>query len=122
MVVCDMDQDNHHHSETLFLTIGDIDSTESTFDLTKDNVLVFTTQSELFEFVNSETMEILGVLSDVDSIRGCARLLNRGAKSVHEELVELEELGIVRLEERELGARPIFRYDRIVVEIPLSHE
>lgn len=54
------------------------------------------------------------------SIRETARLVGRDVRQVHDNLAELEELGLVEFEEDGRAKRPTVWYDEISVELPLD--
>lgn len=54
-----------------------------------------------------------------ESIRETARLVERDVRQVHQNLKELDELGVIDLETRGQTKRPTVWYDSIEVDLPL---
>lgn len=54
-----------------------------------------------------------------ESIRETARLVNRDVRQVHQNLEELEELGLIDFESEGRSKRPRVWYDTIEVDLPL---
>jgi predicted transcriptional regulator len=78
----------------------------------------------LFETFNSRTMRLLETIADAEpgSIRETARLVDRDVKNVHEELSELERLGLIRFEREGRAKRPIFPYEEVVISLPFHRD
>jgi len=76
----------------------------------------------LFKTFTPQTMQLLETISEADpaSIRETARLVDRDIKNVHEEVSELERLGVIKLEQDGRTKRPIFSYDEIVISLPFD--
>lgn len=84
----------------------------------------FPNVSVLFETFNPRTMQLLETVSESepDSIRDTARLVDRDVKNVHEELSELERLGVIRFEQDGRAKRPVFPYEEIVISLPFDRD
>ncbi|MFB6202557.1 MAG: hypothetical protein ABEI98_11190 [Halorhabdus sp.] len=78
----------------------------------------------LFETFNSQTMELLETIAEEepDSIRETARLVERDVKNVHQELTELERLGLIQFEQDGRAKRPIFPYEEVIISLPFDRE
>jgi len=83
----------------------------------------FESSDLLFETFNPRTMALLETIADAapESIRETARLVDRDVKNVHEELSELERLGVIRFEDSGRSKQPIFPYEEIVISLPFDH-
>ena len=80
--------------------------------------------SDLFETFSPRTMALLETIADAapESIRETARLVDRDVKNVHEELSELERLGVIKFEDRGRSKQPVFPYEEIVISLPFDHD
>ena len=69
-------------------------------------------------------MALLETIADAapESIRETARLVDRDVKNVHEELSELERLGVIRFETSGRAKQPVFPYEEIVISLPFDHD
>ena len=88
--------------------------------------LRFGSYSELFDILSEKRLELLRTIAthDPDSISATAELVDRDYKSVHRQLDELEELGVVEFEEAAPGtaSKPIFDYDGIEIDLDFPDE
>jgi len=84
----------------------------------------FETSELLFETFNPRTMALLETIAEADpaSIRQTARLVERDVKNVHEELTELERLGVIRFKTDGRAKKPVFPYEEIVISLPFAHD
>lgn len=84
----------------------------------------FESSDLLFETFTPRTMALLETIADAspESIRETARLVDRDVKNVHEELSELERLGVVRFETTGRAKQPIFPYEEIVISLPFDRD
>jgi predicted transcriptional regulator len=84
----------------------------------------FPTVDLLFETFNSQTMQLLETIAEEgpDSIRETARLVDRDVKNVHQELTELERLGLIQFEQDGRAKRPIFPYDQVMISLPFDRK
>ena len=84
----------------------------------------FESSDLLFETFNPRTMALIETIADAapESIRETARLVDRDVKNVHEELSELERLGVIRFEDSSRSKQPIFPYEEIVISLPFDHD
>jgi len=84
----------------------------------------FESSDLLFETFNPRTMALLETIADAapESIRETARLVDRDVKNVHEELSELERLGVIKFEDRGRSKQPVFPYEEIVISLPFDHD
>jgi len=78
----------------------------------------------LFETFKPRTMALLETIADAapESIRETARLVDRDVKNVHEELSELERLGVIRFETSGRAKQPIFPYEEIMISLSFDHD
>jgi len=83
----------------------------------------FKSSDLLFETFNPRTMALLETIADAapESIRETARFVDRDVKNVHEELSELERLGVIRFETSGRAKQPIFPYEEIVISLRFDH-
>lgn len=90
----------------------------------KPDTFAFETSELLFETFNPRTVALLETISDSEpeSIRETARLVDRDVKNVHEELTELNRLGVIRFEDSGRSKRPVFPYEEIVISLPFNHD
>lgn len=127
--------DDFPTSETLLATVeGDDEFYQSGIDaikrlehdepLTKPDTLSFPSVEELFKTFTPQTMALLETISDAgpESIRETARLAGRDVKNVHQELTELEQLGVIRFETDGRAKRPVFPYEELVISLPFDHD
>ena len=92
---------------------------------TPDPVLqrVYHDPDELHRVTRPKTIELLRVIAreEPDSIRECARLVDRSVSQVHRNLEELDALGLVEFEE---GAnrtkKPVVWYDEINISLSVD--
>ena len=84
----------------------------------------FESSDLLFETFTPRTMALLETIADdaPESIRETARLVDRDVKNVHEELSELERLGVIRFETTGRAKQPIFPYEEIVISLPFDRD
>jgi len=77
----------------------------------------------LAETLTATTLALLRALSTHEpaSIRETARLVERDVKNVHDELMRLEAMGIIRFEEVGQAKQPIFPFDELLVNVPFPH-
>lgn len=78
----------------------------------------------LFETFNSQTMHLFETIAEEEpaSIRETARLVERDVKNVHQELTELERLGLIQFEQDGRAKRPIFPYEEVIISLPFDRE
>ena len=90
----------------------------------KPDTFAFETSQLLFETFNPRTMALIETISDAqpESIRETARLVERDVKNVHQELTELERLGIIRFETSGQSKQPVFPYEEIVISLPFASD
>ena len=90
----------------------------------KPDTFAFETSELLFETFNPRTMALLETISDAQpqSIRETARLVERDVKNVHQELTELERLGIISFEATGRSKQPVFLYEEIVISLPFASD
>jgi len=84
----------------------------------------FESSELLFETFNPRTMALLETIAEADpeSIRQTSRLVERDVKNVHEELTELERLGVIRFNTDGRAKKPVFPYEEIVISLPFAHD
>lgn len=85
--------------------------------------LRFGSYSELFDLLSQQRIELLGAIAThgPESIRGAADLVERDYKTVHRQLSELAELGVVEWTDATPGTakKPQFPYDGLEIDIEL---
>lgn len=122
-------------SDTLLVTVqqdGDLycDGREAIERLRRGNGVedpdrfAFESSDLLFKTFTPRTMALLETIADdaPESIRETARLVDRDVKNVHEELSELERLGVIRFETSGRAKQPIFPYEETVITLPFDHD
>ena len=84
----------------------------------------FESSDRLFETFSPRTMALLETIADTapESIRETVRLVDRDVKNVHEELSELERLGVIRFEDSDRSKQPVFPYEEIVISLSFDHD
>lgn len=84
--------------------------------------VTFPNETLLARTFNERTYTLLRIIRDEDptSIRETARLVGRDVKNVHEELTQLEAMGVIRLDEDGQSKRPVFPYDELAI-MPFAH-
>lgn len=113
----------------LLVTIGDgtdvyeeglesIQSLKEGEPIEKPAKLTLPNEEVLGEIFNERTYTLLRVIREEEpsSIRETARLVDRDKKNVHEELTQLEALGVIRFEDDGYVKQPIFPYDNLFIE------
>ena len=87
-------------------------------------VLNFGSYAELSRLLSPKNLELLETISehDPESIREAAELVDRDYKQVHRNLSELEDIGIIELEDGGPGQakRPKLAYDGLEIDIPFA--
>lgn len=85
--------------------------------VSKPTRVTFADEKQLGEVFDERAYTLLRVVREdsPDSIRETARLVGRDVKNVHEELTQLEALGIIRFEEQGQSKRPVFPYDDLFI-------
>jgi len=91
------------------------DSPETYFETT------FHDADQLHQVTRPNNLELLRTIAreGPSSIRDAARLVDRDVRQVHENLNELESLGLIDLKEDGRSKRPTVWYDAIEVDLPL---
>lgn len=71
--------------------------------------------------LSDKNIELLRTIADEEpaSINETARLVDRDVHAVHDNLTELERLGLLRFEEEGNARRPVVWYDDIEVDISI---
>jgi len=110
---------------------GDTDRVEQTLDALDRGETpepyferVYNDPDELHRITRPKNLELLRTIARERpaSIRETARLVERDVRQVHENLEELEGLGLVAFEETGNARRPSVWYDELTVELPLADE
>jgi predicted transcriptional regulator len=85
--------------------------------------LRFGSYGELFDLLSEQRIELLEVIvtSEPESISATADLVERDYKTVHRQLSELAELGVIDWTDAKPGTakKPIFPYDGLEIDIDL---
>lgn len=82
---------------------------------------IYRDEDNLHRLTRPKNLELLRTLARErpESIREAARIVERDVRQVHQNLKELEGLGLVEFEEEGRAKRPTVWYDEIAVELPL---
>lgn len=83
--------------------------------------IVYHDVEDLHRVTRPKNLELLRTIvsEEPTGIRETARFVDRDVRQVHRNLTELEELGLIDLEERGQSKRPTVWYDTIEVDLPL---
>jgi len=85
--------------------------------------LRFESYSELFDLLSEQRIELLETIAthDPESISAAADLVRRDYKTVHRQLSELAELGVIEWASVESGTakKPQFPYDGLEIDLDL---
>lgn len=81
----------------------------------------FHDSGQLHQVTRPKNLELLRTIArkEPESIRETARLVDRDVRQVHQNLIELEELGLIDFETDGRSKRPHVWYDTIEVDLPL---
>jgi len=89
-------------------------------------VLNFGSYAELSRLLSSRNLELLEAIAQHDpaSIRETADLVDRDYKQVHQNLSDLESIGILEFEGGEPGVakRPLLAYDGLEIDLPFTDD
>lgn len=85
---------------------------------------VYNDVENLHRVTRPKNLELLRTIArnSPASIRETARLVGRDVRQVHDNLEELEQLGLVRFEADGRSKRPVVWYDEIAVELELDSD
>lgn len=85
---------------------------------------VYNDPDELHRITRPKNLELLRTIARERpaSIRETARFVERDVRQVHQNLEELEQLGLVEFEETGNAKRPHVWYDELNVELPLADD
>lgn len=83
---------------------------------------VFDDVDDLHRVTRPKNLELLRTIAreEPTSIRDTARLVGRDVRQVHDNLEELEALGLIEFETEGRAKRPTVWYDEIAVELELN--
>lgn len=84
--------------------------------------LSLTSYEELQRVLSPRNIELLESIREREpgSIRELARLVERDVSRVHDNVTELDRLGVIELLDDGQAKRPVMEYDRIEVDIPIA--
>lgn len=84
--------------------------------------LSLSSYEDLQRVLSPRNIELLESIREREpgSIRELARLVERDVSRVHDNVTELDRLGIIDLVEDGQARRPVMEYDRIEVDIPIA--
>jgi len=101
-----------------------IDSLETGDGVDTPDTVSFASAASLFETFNPRTIRLLETVVDHEpaSIRETARLVDRDVSNVHDELSELHRLGFVTFEQDGRAKRPVFPYDKLLINLPFADD
>ncbi|AAG18679.1 conserved hypothetical protein [Halobacterium salinarum NRC-1] len=87
-------------------------------------VLNFESYTELSRLLSPKNLELLETISehDPESISEAAELVDRDYKQVHQNLSELEDIGVITFEHSDTGQakQPKLAYDGLEIDIPFA--
>jgi predicted transcriptional regulator len=87
-------------------------------------VLNFESYEELSRLLSPTNLELLEAIAEhePDSIRRAAELVDRDYKQVHQNLSELEDIGVIELAGEGAGRarKPMLAYDGLEIDIPFA--
>jgi predicted transcriptional regulator len=87
-------------------------------------VLNVSSYAELSRLLSPKNLELLETISEHEpaSIRETARLVDRDYKQVHQNLTELEEIGVIEFEGGGSGRprKPLLAYDGLEIDLPFT--
>ena len=87
-------------------------------------VLNFGSYAELSRLLSPTNLELLEVIAehDPESIRETATLVDRDYKQVHQNLAELDDIGVLDFESGGTGQakKPILAYDGLEIDLPFT--
>lgn len=85
--------------------------------------VTFANEKQLGNVFDERTYTLLRIIREdhPNSIRDTARLVGRDVKNVHQELTQLEALGIIRFDQDGQSKRPVFPYDDLFIS-PFAHD
>lgn len=106
-------------------TIDRIRAAETGEQLEDDQpVLNFDSYATLARFLSDRNLELLSVIAREHpaSIRAAAELVDRDYREVHQNLTELEDIGLLHFEGGGPGKAktPVIEYDDILIRLPLG--
>lgn len=86
------------------------------------DTLWFESYETLYRTFTPEATHLLGVVraQKPQSIRAAARLVERNVSNVHRELTAFARLGVIDLVESDGAKRPVFPYDRLLIDPSIS--
>lgn len=86
--------------------------------------VVLQRETDLNRLLRSNTVELLRTIAREEpaSIRETARLVDRDIKQVYDNLIDLEEMNLVRFHPDGRSKRPVVWYDEIEIELPISED
>jgi predicted transcriptional regulator len=121
---------------TLKVTVGDLDRldqrTRRRIAAAQDGedlddvqpVLNFGSYAELSRLLSPTNLELLEVIAEhePESIREAADLVDRDYKQVHQNLSELDDIGVIEFEGGGSGRpkKPILAYDGLEIDLPFT--
>lgn len=84
--------------------------------------LSLSSYEDLQRVLSPRNIELLESIREREpgSIRELARLVERDVSRVHDNVTELDRLGIIDLVEDGQARRPVMEYDRIEIDIPIA--
>ncbi|KTG11324.1 hypothetical protein AUR64_04380 [Haloprofundus marisrubri] len=84
--------------------------------------VVLQREEDLQRLLSAKNVQLLQTIAreEPQSIREAARLVDRDVRQVHDNLSELETLGLVEFEQVGRSKRPTVWYDDINIELPVA--
>lgn len=119
-------------NQTLTIRVGAADDTKAEFrqrlramerdeDVDDMHVLVLDSMDDVERLFRATNVELLEAIAEHEpaSIREAAELVGRGHKEVLQNIDELEQLGLIDLEQDGRAKRPRTRYRKLEIEVSL---
>lgn len=112
-----IESDEEFHDRVL----EDLEALESGDELDDAYELSLPDEHALARVLSEPNLELLRVIAEhePESIREAARVVDRGVKEVHQNLTELEQYGMVELQDQGRAKRPVIWYDDIEITFPV---
>lgn len=110
---------NSSYSDQVFDTLAALDRGDDPEP--SDPVLSVESMATLGELLRPTNLAVLEAVAqhEPESIRALARILDRAPGDVLANVNELEEVGLLRIEEHGQSKRPVVWYDELDIDIPM---
>jgi predicted transcriptional regulator len=86
--------------------------------------LSFTSYDELLTTFTPTTLDLIDTIrrEEPTSINETARAVDRDVKNVHEQLVRLDNMGVIYFAEEGQAKRPVVWFDELIMRVPFTSE